>query len=547
MRKQLFILVLLAAALSACTKTDHIRILATSDTHGMYYPYNYALMAENPTSLCNVASVVKERRDKCTFVVEAGDVIQDNSSELFLEDAVHPMIAAMNEIGYDIWITGNHEYNYGMETLQRIIPQCKAQFLCGNVYSPEGKQLGKDYVILKKKGVRVGFIGMVTPNIVNWDKVNLEGWTVTNPVEETVELVKELRPKVDILIAVEHMGLDNEYDTPGSGARELAMACPELDLIVSAHFHQSFADTIVNGVRIVQNRNHCQTMVQVDFERTAEGWKSQGEVIDVAQYQPDSACLAVCDPYHERAMVNAEMPIGKVEGADLIAPDRQPGVCNAFLGDHPWPDLIAAAMKHYTEADIAVSFVVPTPATITDGQTIRRCDGAVIYKFANTLYKLQMTGRQLKTYMEWTADWYDTYQAGQPLRFNKRFAAFNYDMFTGVDYEINVSKPAGQRIEKLVWSETKLPVADTDTFTIAVSNYRAGTQLLNPGVVYKEGEDLPVLLETDVRSDIGNVRSIICHYIEHELGGVITPKCDNNWKLTGLPKDFTVEPDGWKH
>lgn len=546
--KHFSIIALAALMLTACgPKTDHIRILATSDTHGMFYPYSYALLQENPTSMCNVASIVKERKDDCTLLVEAGDIIQDNSSELFLEDDVHPMIAAMNQIGYDVWITGNHEYNYGFKVLNKIIPQCKAKFLAGNVYSPEGKQLGNDYVIIKKKGVKIGFIGMVTPNIVNWDKLHLQGWTVTNPVEETAELVKELRPKVDLLIAVEHMGLENEYNTPGSGARELAMTCPELDLIVSAHFHQGFTDTIVNGVRIVQNQGQCRTMTQVDFKKTANGWETTGELINVADYAPDSACMAVLQPYHERALAEATKVIGRVEGGDLIPADRFPGVCNAYLGDHPWPDLVAEAMKHYADADIAVAFAVPTKATILDGQEVTKADGAVIYKFANTLYKLRMTGKQLKTYMEWTAGYYQTYKPGQPLRFNRDFASFNFDMFTGVDYEINVSKPAGQRIENLCWSETKVPVEDTDTFTIAISNYRAGTQMLNPGVVFPEGEDLPVILETDIRSDIGNVRAIICHYIEHELKGVITPRCNHNWRLTGLPADFTVEPDGWGH
>lgn len=530
--KRILFFALLAAAFAACSPTtDHIRILATSDTHGMFYPYSYALLQDNPTSMCNVASVVRERRDDCTLLVEAGDIIQDNSSELFLDDPVHPMIAAMNEIGYDVWITGNHEFNYGCDVIRRIAPQCTAKFLSGNVYSPEGKQLGDDYVIIRKQGVKIGFIGMVTPNIVNWDKLHLTDWTVTNPVEETKELVKKLRPKVDLLIAVEHMGLDNEYGCEGSGARDLAMACPELDLIVSAHFHQGFADTIVNGVRIVQNRGQCQTMTQVDFRKTENGWESTGELINVADYAPDSACMAALLPYHERALANAKQTIGRVEGGDLIPADRIEGVCNAFIGDHPWPDLIAAAMKHYTDADVAVAFAVPTKATILDGQEITRADGAVIYKFANTLYKLRMTGRQLKTYMEWTAGFFETCKAGEKIRFNKEFASFNFDMFTGVDYEINISRPAGQRIEHLCWSETKLPVQDTDTFTIAISNYRAGTQMLNPGVVFAEGEELPEILETDIRSDIGNIRAIICHYIEHELGGVVVPHCDNNWRL----------------
>ena len=126
------------------------------------------------------ATAIKENRTKTTLVVDAGDTIQANSAELFLNDDVHPMIAAQNAIGYDVYVTGNHEYNYGMATLEKVLSQQKAKVLTGNVYSPEGKPLADGYTIINKGGVKIGVIGMVTPNITRWDAKNLEGWTVTN-------------------------------------------------------------------------------------------------------------------------------------------------------------------------------------------------------------------------------------------------------------------------------------------------------------------------------------------------------------------------------
>ena len=106
----------------------NIQILATSDMHGKFLPYDYALNEESTLgSVAQVASVIKELRDKNTLVVDAGDTIQDNSAEIFLDDEVHPMMAAMNEIGYDVWTLGNHEFNYGMERLQKIIKQFMKQ------------------------------------------------------------------------------------------------------------------------------------------------------------------------------------------------------------------------------------------------------------------------------------------------------------------------------------------------------------------------------------------------------------------------------------
>ena len=161
-----------------------LQILATSDTHGKFDPWDYAANKEDASgSVAQQATAIREARTKTTLVVDAGDTIQANSAELFLNDEIHPMIAAQNAIGYDVYVTGNHEYNYGMATLEKVLSQQKAKVLTGNVYSPEGKPLADGYTIIHKGGVKIGVIGMVTPNITRWDAKNLEGWTVTNPVD----------------------------------------------------------------------------------------------------------------------------------------------------------------------------------------------------------------------------------------------------------------------------------------------------------------------------------------------------------------------------
>lgn len=557
MKKSFFLLVLVSVLMGCSTEqTERVRILATSDTHGVFYPMNYATLEPNKGSLAQVGTIVNERRDANTLLIEVGDVIQGNSIEQFQKGDECPMIVAMNAIGYDLWVTGNHEYNFGTDYLYKIIGDCKATLLTGNVYSPNGKQLGKDYEIRNVGGVKVGVIGMVTPNIVNWDKVNLEGWTVTNPVEETAQLVKKLRSKVDILIAAEHMGMDNEYGISGSGARDLAMACPELDLIIAAHAHVSYIDSLVNGVPIVANKGNCLTMVQVDFVKhnaenadsdepqllTKDGqWRIVPELIITGEYAPDSALTALLQPYHDQAMTDAQQVIGRVVGGNLIGKSSHPGVMDAFLTDHPWPDLIAAAMKHYSGADVVASFIVPTSATITEGE-ITKADCSVIYKYSNTMYLMRITGKQLKKYMEWSAGYFQTYQPGQPLRFNEQFASYNFDMFTGIDYVIDVTKPVGERVHDLVWSDTKVPVVDTDTFTIAVSNYRANTQLRHEGVILSAEDGMPEVVEIDMCGNIGNVRDLIALYIQDVLKGEVKPVCDHNWHIVGLPTQYEVEP-----
>ena len=152
-----------------------------------------------------------------------------------------------------------------------------------------------------------------------------------------------------------------------------------------------------------------------------------------------------------------------------------------------------------------------------------KCDMSRIYKFTNTLYKLRMTGAQLKKFMEWSAAYYNTFRPGDlTISFNPDIRAYNYDMFAGVNYEVNIANAPGSRIENLTWPDG-VPVADDDAFDIAVNNYRANSQLLTPGEIF-EADDMPTLLEMDVRGDIGGVRELIRDYIVNVKGGAISPK-----------------------
>ena len=258
----------LAPAASAAGIKDlwsmDLQILATSDTHGKFDPWDYAAnKADASGSVAQQATAIKENRTKTTLVVDAGDTIQANSAELFLNDDVHPMIAAQNAIGYDIYVTGNHEYNYGMATLEKVLSQQKAKVLTGNVYSPEGKPLADGYTIINKGGVKIGVIGMVTPNITRWDAKNLEGWTVTNPVDESRKIIDKIKDKVDVILGVMHMDTDNEYGVYGSGVTDLANACPEFDVIVAAHGHRSIPNMMINGVLVVENKNAGATVSDI--------------------------------------------------------------------------------------------------------------------------------------------------------------------------------------------------------------------------------------------------------------------------------------------
>ena len=524
---------------SSFAKEIDIQILATSDLHGKFYPYDYAINEESKSgSLTQIATAVKKYRTDNTIIVDVGDTIQDNYSEMFFKDKIHPMMLAMNEIGYDIWAIGNHEFNYGVESLKNIMKQSTSKVLIGNLYNPDGTSFADSYIVIEKDGVKIGVIGMCTPNITKWDSVNLKDYIVTDPVEETKKIVKDLRDKVDVLIATVHMGEENEYDVPNSGANDLANACPELDLIIAAHEHKLVEETYVNNVLIVENKSSGATMSKVNIvvEKDKFGCKivdRKAESIKISEYESDKELSKKLAPYNERAKKEANIIIGELIGGNLVPENEIAEIPQAQIEPTSLIDLINEVQMYYTDAQVSSAALFNIDANLEPGK-IKKSDTSLIYKYGNTLYKVQMTGKQLKKYIEWSANYYNTYNPKDlTISFNENVRGFNYDMFSGVDYQIDISEKPGNRIKNLKWTKTGKEVKDDEVFVIAVNNYRVNTHLLSYGEIYEEGEELPKVLEIDVNGKIGGVRELIGDYIKNVKGGKITPNNPKNWEIIG--------------
>lgn len=534
-----------APAASACLwplQMD-LQILATSDTHGRFLPWDYAAnKADASGSVAQQAAAIAQRRTPSTIVVDAGDTIQGNSAELFLQDEMHPMSAGMNAIGYDVWVTGNHEYNFGMDTLKRVIAQQKAKVLVGNVYAPDGTPLADGYTILNKQGVKVGVIGMVTPNITRWDSKNLEGWTVTNPVDECRKLTKQLRGQVDVLLGVMHMDPESEYGVYGSGARDLAEACPEFDVIVAAHGHRSVPGEMINGALVVENSGNATTLSEIHLQLKRKwdgGWsidQRTSEIVSMKDLPADAALSQQLAGYDARAKADAETLIGELRGGNMAPENDVVNIPQPMVQDTALLDFINEVQMYYTGAKVSATALTSMTSQMKEGP-IRKCDTASIYTYQNTLYKLEMNGAQLRSFMEWSAGFFKTWVPGDlTVAFDPSTRYYLYDAFEGVNYEIDVSQEPGGRIRNLTWPDGS-PVRDEEVFTVAVNNYRATTQLLIAADIFAPGEPLPKLLEIDVRGDLGGIRELLGEYIRTVKGGVIQPKVNNNWKLVGTNWD----------
>lgn len=536
----------LPGRVSAEDTTVNLQILATSDMHGRFMPYTYATDTENLNgSFAQIATVVKAQKalNPNTILVDNGDTIQDNSNQIFLNDkySIHPMVLAMNEMGYDTWTLGNHEFNFGMTNLEKVMNQFNGTVLAGNVYDSNGSPLTDSYKIVERGGVKVGIVGMTNPNITRWDAANLDGYTVNSPVQEARKIVDQIKGQVDVLIAVIHVGPTQEYGND-DGADVIAQAIPEFDAIVAGHLHSKITNKTSDGTAIVEPLNAGQNIAKLDIKVT-KGTDGKYTVINKStdvnssiitvdkSVAPDPDLVAKLTPYHNDAIADARTVIGKLEGGDLVAPNEAKGIPTSQIQDTPMIDLINEVQMYYSGAQVSAAAAFSTTANIKEGN-ITKAGTSAIYQYDNTLYKVKVTGAQLKKYMEWSASYYNTYNNGDlTVSFNPNIRGYNYDMFDGVKYDVDISQPAGSRIKNLTWSNGT-PVSNEQEIVLAVNNYRANSQLLSADGIFK-GETKPVLLDKDIRGEIGGVRELIADYVINVKHGVINPNLNNNWKITG--------------
>jgi 2',3'-cyclic-nucleotide 2'-phosphodiesterase (5'-nucleotidase family) len=542
----MFVLTLAMMLSSAWAQNQTIiTILGTSDLHGRLFSWDYAIDSEDKNSgFVKVASVINELRaeNPNTIVVDNGDTIQDNMAELFNNAKPHPMVAALDELNYDAWVLGNHEFNFGMDVLNSSIRNSKVSVLAANIYrTATGRRFVKPYKIITKGGVRVALIGMTNPHIPRWEASNpdnFKGLVFTDPVVETNKVLNELKGKADVFIGVMHLGPNPEYGLDGSGLRAVAGFNPELTAIIAGHEHSDIPGMLINGVLIVEPKSNGAKVSRIDLTLTNENGQwivtdKKSRNIDVSGYPPDPAVMKKFQYVHDQSRAEANTVIGKISGDFL--PDgveMLPGIPYAQIKDTALVDFINEVQMYYTKADVSAAALFTNNSNLAKGD-FKKKDVANIYKYTNTLMAVKVTGKQLKAYMEWSAKYYNTAKPGDvTISFNPDIRGYNYDMFSGVNYEINIAAPPGKRIENLTFKGK--PVTDDMTLSLAVNNYRFGNMV-------KDGyfnESDKVYDSYEKLGDKGRIRDLIVDYVR--MNQNITPKVDNNWKITGVSLDHPL-------
>ncbi|WP_293624565.1 bifunctional 2',3'-cyclic-nucleotide 2'-phosphodiesterase/3'-nucleotidase [Salinisphaera sp.] len=592
----------------AQTATVDFRVMETTDIHANVNDYNYYNDTPDPgIGLVRTATLVHQAREEMdvtgnTMLVDNGDLIQGSPMGDWRADAglaegeVHPVYKAMNTLNYVVANYGNHEFNYGLKYLANAVDDANFGYISANIFKDDGDDNPDNDVpyfspyklvtqsLTDRDGhqheITVGFIGFVPPQIMQWDRSNLEGTVITKDIKAMAErYVPEMKEKgADMVVAIAHSGVNTEDYDPAKRAENSSWYLADvkgIDAILMGHAHlvfpgSAFADT--PGVDLERGTIKGVPAVMPGF------WGDHLGIVDFTlNYEPDTETWRVADAKAVARPIFADgKSLVEADGAikALIASDDQAtrdymsqplGESTddifsflALVKDDPSVQIVADAQKAYVEnlikgdvelQDLPVlSAAAPFKAcdrngicanesdftTVPEGELTLR-NAADLYLYPNTLVAVKVSGSELKGWLECSASQFyqvdPTSSEPQPLVNYTGFPTYNFDVIDGVTYQIDVTQPprfdrsckvineGASRIRDLTYNGQ--PVADDQEFIVATNNYRA-----NGGQFPGTGPDHIVINSPDAN------RTILADYIRNE--SPVTPTADGNWRFAPI-------------
>ena len=533
---------LFPAALAADEK--HITILGTSDMHGNIWGYAYEDNAETANNgMARLYTYIQQVRaeNPNTILIDAGDDIQGTimTDDIYNKtpEEPHPVITAMNYMGYDAMTLGNHEFNWGVPAMQTILSQADFPVLAANVTGADGNYVtGAGWTIVEKDGVKVAVIGVVTPDVPIWDggKEGIEDAVFEAANVAVGKAIDQIGDQADVIVVSAHMGMYAEFDEEGGSdsAQKILDDNPEIDVLQVAHNHvvvnEKQGKVVIGGVR-----NGGRDIARFDLTLDASNniTASSVEIVDMTDVIPSQELrdIPLITEAHQKTI--DYIAGGTDEDGEPLPPlgtttaKFQPeneikGIPAGRVMDTAVMDLINQIQLENSGADVSAAALFKDTSDLPAGD-INYGNIFDIYKFDNTLYRVKVTGAELKAYMEWSAECYNQWQEGDiNISFDPEYPDYLYDMFAGVDYEIDLSQPKGDRIKNVMFKGE--PLQDDQTLTLAVNNYRYSSALKAQGIVSgtKEWESSNAIRDM-----------IVAYFAEHSP---VAPAVDNNWKIVGV-------------
>ncbi|MFC6643198.1 MULTISPECIES: bifunctional 2',3'-cyclic-nucleotide 2'-phosphodiesterase/3'-nucleotidase [Sulfitobacter] len=587
-------------SLRAAANQAHLRLMETTDLHVHVFPYDYYADKEVDTvGLSRTASIVKSIRAEATntLMLDNGDFLQGNPMGDYIayergmkEGDMHPVIQAMNTLGFDASTLGNHEFNYGLDFLMKSLAGADFPVVSANVVKKVGAKpsdddtLVKPYVLLDRMltdgageahPIKIGIIGFVPPQIMAWDRRHLEGKVQARDILETARAwVPQMKEAgADIIIALSHSGIGaaKEEDMMENASVPLA-AVDGIDAIMTGHSHLvfpsgSYAD--YPGVDVSAGTIHGKPatmggfwgshlgLIDLMLERDAGGWRiasHSAEARAISQrnedrsvmplVESDAEVLASVQQDHDETLAYVRRAVGKTD-ANLHS-------YFALVADDPSVQVVSNAQRWYIaqmlkgtehEGLPILSAAAPFKAGGRGGPEyytdVPKGDVAIknvadLYLYPNTARAVRVTGAQVKDWLERSAGMFNQItpgEANQPL-LNPEFPSYNFDVIDGVSYQIDLSQPSK--------FGPKGTVADSEANRIV--NLEFEGQPLDPNAEFiiatnnyraSGGGAFPGAKgDTIVFEGPDTNRDVIVRYIVEK--GTISPRADGNWRFAPM-------------
>jgi len=516
----------------------HVVILGTTDMHGRVFPIDYYTNKYDNVGITKVATLIKEARkaDPDLLLVDSGDTIQGTPLEYFHNKRNNtppdPMMLAMSALHYDSMTVGNHEYNFGLKVLEKARSEAKFPWLSANTYDKGTSATHyQPYIVKEVEGVRIGVLGLTTPGIPNWENVpNYAGLEFKETVSEAKKWVTILhdKEKVDVVAITMHMGIEEDLRTgitnpsqvPNENAAiAIARQVPGIDVILMGHTHRDVPSLIVNGVLLTQANRWASHIARVDIyleKGAAARWhviaRSARTIPVTEKTAVDPEIAQLGQPYDKETQDWLGRTIGQ-SPEEITSQDCR-------FRDTAIIDLIQRVQLEAGKAEVSMAACFNPQARIPKGPVTVR-DIAGLYEYENTLVTLELTGQQLKDALEHSARYFREYQPGKSLAdlVDQRIPGYNFDMAEGVSYDLDVTKPFGQRILNLKFKGQ--PLDPNQKVRVVTNNYR-----VNGGGGFNMYKDAPVIYRSSEE-----VRELIIDWVERNK--TIPTQANTNWRIVG--------------